>query len=92
MRGLAILAMVVGVLLLGVGGVGAVRYLNPEGGLPASYRSLPDTSPTKRDYLRALRRSAAAQTFLAGMGGAILLLLGANLLVLVQVREEIRSS
>lgn len=91
MRALAILSMAVGILLLGVGGVGAVGYLNPEGRLPAAYRSLPQESPTRREALVAVRRSAAAQAYLAGMGGGILLLLGANLLTLVRMREALEG-
>lgn len=92
MRALAIVAMVVGVLLLGVGGVGALGYLRPESRLPAAYASLPEGSPSRKEALQALRRSSAAQAYLAGMGGGILLLLGMNLWVLVGVRERMEAS
>lgn len=89
MRGLAVLSVVVGLLLLGAGGVGVFTYLNPEARLPASYRSLPGESSTRREALLTVRRSGAAQAYLAGMGGAVMLLLGANLWVLLGVRDRL---
>ncbi|QWK21913.1 hypothetical protein [Thermus antranikianii] len=89
MRALAVAGMVAGVFLLAAAGLGGLAYLNPEARLPEAYRALPEGSPTRREAVLAIRRTGAAQAFLGGVGGALLLLTGAGLWEIRRLREDL---
>ncbi len=69
--------------------MGALGYLRPEGRLPSAYQALPQGSSLRQEALQAARRSAAAQAFLGGVGGLLLLVAGAGLWELRRLAERL---